>query len=61
MGKGDESRITHIHGTLDRMFPSKRIKNFIPVHGGSHIMVYTKGVEVTKLILQELKRIEGVV
>ncbi len=59
-GKGDESRITHIHGTMDRMFPSKRIKNFIPVYGGSHIMVYTKGEEVSKLIMQELKRLEGV-
>ena len=59
-GKGDESRITHIHGTADRMFPSKRIKNFIPVHGGTHLMVYMKGEEVTKLIQQELNRIEGV-
>lgn len=59
-GKGDETRITHIHGTADRMFPSRRIKNFIPVHGGTHLMVYMKGDEVTKLIQQELNRIEGV-
>ena len=59
-GKGDESRITHIHGTMDRMFPSKRIKNFIPVHGGTHLMVYLKGDEVTRIIQQELKRIEDV-
>ena len=59
-GKGDESRIAHIHGTIDRMFPIKRIKNPIKVHGGTHLMVYIKGEEVTKLILQELKRIEGV-
>ncbi len=59
-GKGDESRIAHIHGTLDRMFPFRRIKNAIPVHGGTHLMVYVKGEEVTRLILQELNRIEGV-
>lgn len=59
-GKGDESRITHIHGTLDRMFPYRRIKNAIPVHGGTHMMVYLKGDEVTELIKKELKRIEGV-
>lgn len=60
-GKGDETRIAHIHGTMDRMFPFKRIKNAIPVHGGTHLMVYVKGDEVTNLIRKELKRIEGVV
>ena len=60
-GKGDESRIAHIHGTMDRMFPFRRIKNAIPVHGGTHLMVYVKGQEVTELIKKELKRIEGVV
>ncbi|MCF8278399.1 MAG: alpha/beta hydrolase [Flavobacteriales bacterium] len=59
-GKGDESRISHIHGTADRMFPFRRIKNAIPVQGGSHLMVYLQGDEVTKLILNELIRIEGV-
>ena len=59
-GKGDETRIAHIHGTADRMFPSKRIKNFIPVHGGTHLMVYVKGEEVSQLIQQELNRLEGV-
>ena len=59
-GKGDESRISHIHGTADRMFPYHRIRNAIPVQGGSHMMVYTRGEEVTQLILEELKRFEGV-
>lgn len=59
-GTGDESRIHHIHGTADRMFPIKRIKNAIPVEGGSHLMVYVKADEVTRLIKEELNRIEGV-
>jgi pimeloyl-ACP methyl ester carboxylesterase len=59
-GTGDESRIHHIHGTADRMFPIKRIKNAVQVEGGSHLMVYTQGEEVTHLILEELKRIERV-
>lgn len=59
-GKGDESRIAHIHGTMDRMFPFRRIKNPIPVEGGTHLMVYVNGEEVTKLIKQELNRIEDV-
>lgn len=59
-GKGDVSRIAHIHGTKDRMFPFRRIKNAIPVENGSHLMVYVNGPEVTELIKKELKRIEGV-
>lgn len=59
-GKGDESRIAHIHGTADRMFPFHRIKNAIPVQGGTHLMIYVNGEEVTKLILEELKRFEAV-
>jgi pimeloyl-ACP methyl ester carboxylesterase len=59
-GKGDETRIAHIHGTADRMFPYHRIQNAIPVEGGSHLMVYVQGEEVTRLIMKELKRIEGV-
>jgi len=59
-GKGDESRIHHIHGTADRMFPIKRIKNAVHVSGGTHLMVYEKGAEISKLIQEELKRIEGV-
>ena len=60
-GKGDESRITHIHGTMDRMFPFRRIKNPITVQGGTHMMVYLKGDEITEIIKKELKRIDGVV
>lgn len=59
-GKGDELRIAHIHGTMDRMFPHRRIKNPITVHGGTHLMVYLKGEEITEIIKKELKRIEGV-
>ncbi|TNF28360.1 MAG: alpha/beta hydrolase [Bacteroidetes bacterium] len=59
-GRGDIERISHIHGTADQMFPVKRINGYIPVEGGSHLMVYTRGKEVTELLLQELKRIEGV-
>lgn len=59
-GKGDESRIAHIHGTADRMFPIRRVKNPIVVEGGTHLMVYLKADEITKLIQLELNRFEGV-
>lgn len=58
--KGDLDKLSHIHGTADRMFPYKRIINPITVEGGTHMMVYTRGKEVTELLKQELKRIEGV-
>jgi hypothetical protein len=34
--------VIHIHGTLDEVFPVKNIKNYIPVSGGTHIMILSK-------------------
>lgn len=56
--KGDLDRLTHIHGTADRMFPIKKIIDPIVVEGGTHLMVYTRGKEVTELLKKELTRIE---
>ena len=58
--KGDLDKLSHIHGTADRMFPFKKIIDPITVEGGSHMMVYTRGKEVTELLKQELIRLEGV-
>lgn len=50
-----ETKIIHIHGTKDRTFPFKKIiKPVIAVENGSHIMVYKKGEEVTRVLLREL-------
>lgn len=59
-GRGVQERITHIHGTADQMFPVRRINNHIELEGGTHLMVYTRGKEVTELLKQELKRLESV-
>lgn len=59
-GQGDLSRIHHIHGDKDELFPFKRIENASLVKGGTHFMVYTRGREVSKLINVELKRISSV-
>lgn len=59
-GRGDAERISQIHGTADQMFPIHRLSNHITVEGGTHLMVYTRGKEVTELLKQELIRIEGV-
>ena len=34
--------IIHIHGLADEVFPAKYITNFIPVKGGTHIMILNK-------------------
>lgn len=46
--------IVHIHGTKDEVFPFKKIKNVIPVLGGTHQMMLNKHQEVTKLMLEHL-------
>lgn len=37
-----DPEIIHIHGDSDEVFPPKNIKNFIPVKGGTHIMILNK-------------------
>lgn len=34
--------IVHIHGTADQVFPTKLIKDFIPLKDGTHIMILNK-------------------
>lgn len=35
--------VIHIHGDADEVFPPRYLKDFIPVPGGTHVMVLTKG------------------
>jgi esterase/lipase len=42
--------IIHIHGTADKVFPIKNIKNAIEVKNGTHIMILTKAKEISKII-----------
>lgn len=37
-----DSKVVHIHGDADEVFPPKYIKNFIPVKDGTHIMIINK-------------------
>ena len=34
--------VIHIHGDADEVFPSKNIKNFINVKGGTHLMILNR-------------------
>jgi uncharacterized membrane protein len=37
-----DKEIIHIHGLEDEVFPVKYIKNYIPVKGGTHIMILNR-------------------
>lgn len=47
--------ITHIHGEKDKTIPIKNIDCNYLIKGGSHMMVLTRGEEISKLLLQILK------
>lgn len=42
--------VVHIHGTKDEIFPIKHIVNCIPIEGGTHVMIITKGKKIGKII-----------
>jgi hypothetical protein len=48
------SEIIHIHGTVDRIFPSRFLSDFIPVKDGGHFMIINKAKEISKIINQKL-------
>ncbi|PCJ79262.1 MAG: alpha/beta hydrolase [Flavobacteriales bacterium] len=48
--------LVHIHGTKDNIFPIKYIKDCIVVEGGTHFMVANKAEEVSKIIVEEIKK-----
>jgi alpha/beta superfamily hydrolase len=55
--KDIDPEIIHIHGDADEVFPPKYIKEFIPVKGGTHIMILTKykwlNENLPKIILEK--------
>ncbi len=46
--------LIHIQGTNDRVFAFKSVKNVIPIEGGTHLMVITRGREISKIIREKL-------
>ena len=52
-----DEKIIHIHGEADEVFPAKYLKNYIPVKGGTHIMIINKAKwlneNLPKIIEQE--------
>lgn len=42
--------LVHIQGTKDPIFPVKKIKNYIPIKGGTHAMILLKAKKISKII-----------
>jgi hypothetical protein len=53
-GSGYRKDIIHIHGTKDKMFPIKNLKNVIPVEKGTHKMLLTNPSYFTGFLLKTL-------
>ena len=47
--------LIHIHGTKDIVFLFRSVKNVIPIEGGTHLMVITKGREIARIIREKLE------
>lgn len=51
----NQSKISHIHGDADKMFPIGLVLKPVKlVTGGDHIMIYNKGEEVAQLVEREM-------
>lgn len=52
-----DEKVIHIHGDADEVFPAKYIKHYIPVKGGTHIMIINKfkwlNENLPKIILEK--------
>lgn len=52
-----DPNVIHIHGDADEVFPSKYIKNFVNVKGGTHIMILNRfrwfNENLPKIILED--------
>jgi pimeloyl-ACP methyl ester carboxylesterase len=49
--------LVHIHGTRDKTFSIKKIKDPIIIEDGSHFMVFSKGDEISETLNNEILKI----
>lgn len=54
--KVPEVGLIHIHGDLDKVFPTKNIKNYIKVIGGGHLMLLNRAKEISEIIQSKIKQ-----
>ena len=53
--EGYDDRIIHIHGDKDHTLPHRKVKYDFLVENGTHMMVYIRGEEISKLINEILE------
>lgn len=51
------SNLIHLHGTHDKLFPVKYIRNFQSIPGGEHLMVVSLGEQISRIINTELLKL----
>lgn len=49
--------LIHFHGTHDKLFPIRYLRNFTPIPDGGHLMVVTQGAYLSKLIDEKINSI----
>jgi pimeloyl-ACP methyl ester carboxylesterase len=47
--------LTHIHGSIDKMFPIQKISNCIVIEGGGHFMIMNRAKEVSTEIKKAIE------
>lgn len=50
------TNLVHLHGTRDKLFPTRYLHNFIPVADGEHLMIISQAAYISQLINAELIR-----
>ncbi|MBZ4187895.1 alpha/beta fold hydrolase [Niabella beijingensis] len=52
-------QVIHIHGSKDRIFPIKYITADYVIEGGTHMMVWNRAAEISRIINNTLEQLNG--
>lgn len=50
-----QQKVVHIHGTADRVFPAQAIHDYIPIEGGTHLMIVNRAKEISRIVNDALR------
>ncbi len=51
-----DEKVVHIHGDKDPIFPVKNIDDYLPVEGGTHVMIINKGKRISQMLLEVIEK-----
>ena len=49
--------VTHIHGDKDKIFPIKKVRATHVIQGGTHLMIYNRGKDISTIINDEMSKL----